>query len=134
MTSRIEMLVKSTVLNFLAIIFIIGNLSYVISNNSVAAQVELVSLVGIVIYLAWFFAAKPQSVHTSNWVSRCACGIFWITLMAVGFEMEMPMILWVVSGAAAITFIGFALNESYSSLNQVELEMEMERVKEINEE
>ncbi|MCM1255790.1 MAG: hypothetical protein NC221_06705 [Duncaniella sp.] len=134
MTSRIELLVKSTVLNFLAIIFIIGNLSYVISDSSVAANIELMSLVGIMVYLAWFFTAKPQSVHTSLWVSRCACGIFWITLMAVGFEIEMPMLLWIVSAAASITFIGFALNESYSSLNQVELEMEMERVKDINEE
>lgn len=127
MTSRLKMLFNSTVLNFLAIIFIIGNLSFVIFNNPIAAQVELLAIIGIVFYLAWFIAAKPASVHTNRWVSRCACGIFWVTLLAVGLKFDLPMLLGIVSAAAAVTFIGFALNASYSSLADVQ-EVEVQKI------
>lgn len=127
MTSRLKLLFNSTLLNFLAIIFIIGNISFVIFKNPIAAQVELLALVGMIGYLAWFFIAKPITVHTSRWVSRCACGIFWITLLAVGFEFAMPVVLWLVSAAAAITFIGFALNESYSTLADVQ-DVEVQKI------
>lgn len=120
MTSRLRMLLNSTLLNFLAIFFIVGNLSFVIFGNPIAAQVALMALTGIVAYSVWFFITKPTAVHTNRWVNRCTCCIFWMTLLAAGLEYTMPLLLWIVLGVAVVTFIGFALNESYSSLAEVQ--------------
>ena len=53
--------------------------------------------------------------------------IFWVTLLAVGIKFDLPMLLGIVSAAAAVTFIGFALNASYSSLADVQ-EVEVQKI------
>lgn len=120
MTSRLKLLFNSTLLNFLAIFFIVGNLSFMIFGNELAAQIQLLALVGMGAYVVWFWVNRPSKIHTSRWVRRCTCAIFWVTLIAAGMKLTMPEVLWVVLGAAAVTFIGFALNESYCSLAEVQ--------------